>query len=158
MFRYFSALVALLGLALGPVPVSAQAQSHDGLDCPVTDTVEGKPPPEQNASPFGFGAWHVNEDRSMWLRSRTWRAGKSDKALWIRPQGAELEVSGRRLDAEAPPLQFSMPGHYFYAGFQPTSMTFPTEGCWEVRATAGEKELRFVTTVAPADDESATNP
>jgi len=31
--------------------------------------------------------------------------------------------------------------------FQATSMEFPTGGCWEVTAEAGDRELRFITHV-----------
>ena len=83
------------------------------------------------------------------LKSRAMTAGRSDKTIWIRPQGTELKVVGHRLDGEAPPLEVRLPQGY-PTGFQAGSMTFPTEGCWEVRATAGEKELLFVVRVAPA--------
>jgi hypothetical protein len=69
--------------------------------------------------------------------------------LWIRPQGTELVITGRRLDAEAAPLEASIPCCY-PTGFQATGLTFPIEGCWEVTAQAGEAELRFVTKVLPS--------
>lgn len=157
MLPFCTVFLVLACLALGPLAPSAKAQPQKGYDCAVTETIEGEPPPDPNASPFGFGSYHVNEDRSMWLASRPWRASKSDKGIWIRPQGTQLQVVGRRLDAEAPPLYVRIPEGYM-TGFHVTSMTFPTEGCWEVRATAGEKELRFVVTVAPAEDSSAATP
>ena len=117
----------------------------------MTETIEGEPPRDPNASPFGFGAYHVNEDRSIWLGSRRWVAGKGDKGIWIRPQGTQLEVTGRRLDGDAPPLSVRIPCCY-PTGFQVTGMTFPTEGCWEVKAKAGDKEIRFVVVVEPATE------
>jgi hypothetical protein len=72
-----------------------------------------------------------------------------EKVAWIRPQGSDLVVSGRRLDAEAPPLQALIPCCY-PTGFQVTGLYFPTEGCWEVEGRAGKHSLKFVTEVGPA--------
>ena len=138
-------------LATGLIVLGSQGSRIAHLSdvaCPVTETYYGKPPPQRGAGPFGLGAYYVNEDRSIWLRSRHWSAGRSDKTIWIRPQGTELKVVGRRLDGEAPPLQVKLPKGY-NTGFQAGSMMFPTEGCWEVRATAGERELLFIVSVAP---------
>jgi hypothetical protein len=79
------------------------------------------------------------------LRVRKW----PQKVMWIRPQGTKLEVTGRRLDAEAPPMQARLPCCY-PGGFQVSGLSFPTEGCWEISAKAGAHELTFVTRVGPA--------
>jgi hypothetical protein len=57
-----------------------------------------------------------------------------------------LTISGRRIDAEAPPLHAEIPCCYL-TGFQITGTIFPTEGCWKVMAKAGKNELSFVTYV-----------
>jgi hypothetical protein len=61
---------------------------------------------------------------------------------WTRGPGVEgpLEISGRRLDATAPPLGAEIQD-YGPSGFQPSTIVFPTEGCWEV---TGRAELTFV--------------
>ena len=152
MLLHCSSVLIALALTQGACATSTSTHSEEPDRCPVTETIEGTPPPQRGASPFGIGTYHVNEDRSMWLYSRPWTAGISDKTIWIRPEGTVLKVAGRRLDGEAPPLYVSLPPGY-PTGFQAGSMTFPTEGCWEVRATAGKKELVFVVTVAPAPTE-----
>jgi hypothetical protein len=72
--------------------------------------------------------------------------GKGNKVLWIRPQGTQLNVTGRRLDADAPPLKVTIPCCY-PTGFQATGLFFTTAGCWEVTAKAGSSELKYVTKV-----------
>lgn len=59
-------------------------------------------------------------------------------------------ITGRRIDGPAPPLEAHIPCCY-ESGFQIVGLHFPTAGCWEVLATSGEHELRFITNVRPAD-------
>lgn len=118
-------------------------------DCPVTQPIEAEPPKDPNADRFGYRLWYVNADRTIWVRSFPGQAGRGEKVIWIRPRGTQLKVSGRRLDAKAPPLKVGIPCCY-PTGFQVSGTRFPTEGCWEVRARAGASQLRFVTRVAPA--------
>ncbi|HKC12415.1 MAG TPA: hypothetical protein VKI41_10320 [Vicinamibacteria bacterium] len=73
---------------------------------------------------------------------------KGNKVLWIRPQGTQLVVSGRRLDAEASPLKARIPCCY-PTGFQVTGLMFSSVGCWEISAKAGASALTFVTRVGP---------
>jgi hypothetical protein len=116
------------------------------FNCPVTPTVIDTPPDDPNADPFGSGPWFINADKTIWAGPgpEHWAAGESgNKVIWIRPTGTQLEVSGQRLDADAPELEVWIPDGYL-TGFQVTGMTFPTPGCWEVTATAGESELKFV--------------
>jgi len=70
------------------------------------------------------------------------------KFWWWRPEtGAPLSIEGRRLDAPAPPLRASISYGYEQQRFQSTSLTFPTQGCWEVTGRSGDTELTFVTLV-----------
>jgi hypothetical protein len=66
---------------------------------------------------------------------------------WWRKVPGRLHITGRRLDAPAPPLQADVPAGYGAAGFQPSGVTFPTEGCWEVTGTVHQVSLTFVTFV-----------
>jgi hypothetical protein len=61
-----------------------------------------------------------------------------------------LVIRGRRLDADGPAVEADIPCCY-PTGFQIVALHFPTEGCWEVNATAGDSELRFVTRVKPPE-------
>jgi hypothetical protein len=67
----------------------------------------------------------VNPDGSIEVKFGWWRSG-----------GRKIRISGRRLDAHAPPLRAHVPGGYG-RGFQATGLTFPTAGCWSVMPPAG---------------------
>ena len=127
----------------------AMAETYAAGDCPITQPTWDRPPDDPNAAPFGFGPWYINADRTIWAG---WDAAscvsgeKGNKVLWIRPQGTQLEVSGHRLDAPASPLKAHIPCCY-PTGFQSTGLYFPAAGCWEVRAKAGSRELKYVTRV-----------
>lgn len=115
--------------------------------CPITEVVEAKPPGDLNVHPFGFAAWYVNADRTVWARAGDWVSGpKGNKVPWIRPQGTDLTIAGRRLDGDAPPPQARISCCYS-KGFQVTSLVFASAGCWEVVASAGSAELQFVAKV-----------
>lgn len=71
----------------------------------------------------------------------------SMKFPWCRSVRGKLTITGRRLDAPAPPLRASIPEGYGEIGFQATALIFPTAGCWEVTGKVGEASLTFVTRV-----------
>jgi hypothetical protein len=70
---------------------------------------------------------------------------------WWRGVAGELRITGRRLDGKAPQLTAGVPGGYGRRGFQPTGISFPTEGCWEVTGAVGDAKLTFVTLVLKAE-------
>lgn len=73
-----------------------------------------------------------------------------DKSLFWGSSGENgIEITGRRLDANAPPLISDgiEPG---ISGGLATGITFPTTGCWEVTADRGDVSLTFVMLVARA--------
>jgi hypothetical protein len=121
-------------------------------DCPVTEPAWVKPPDDAAVmNPPDYGYYFVNEDSSI-MASAWWAVPLKDYSLileegikvgWFRPEGAELTITGKRLDAEAPPLESHAPCCY-PTRFQATGLYFPTEGCWEVNAKAADKELTFV--------------
>jgi hypothetical protein len=127
-------------------------------DCPITEPVWEKPPADAAVlDPPAYGYYFVNEDRSIWA-SAGWAGTEADplqvheegfKVGWFRPAGAALQITGRRLDAEAASLESDIPCCY-PTRFQATGIYFPTEGCWEVHAKAEDKELSFVVWVEPA--------
>jgi len=144
-------------------PGASLAESTSASTCPVTEPDWAKPPEDsavQGSPAYGF--YFVNDDRSIWASA--WWAGEEgyhlrvgeegNKVGWFRPAGALLEISGRRIDGQAPPLDAHVPCCY-PTRFQATGLTFPTEGCWEVAARAADtaraatSELTFVVWVEP---------
>jgi hypothetical protein len=63
---------------------------------------------------------------------------------WFRFVPGRLVIEGRRVDAPAPPLRARISGGYTDRGFQPTSLIFPTPGCWEITGRVGQATLTFV--------------
>jgi hypothetical protein len=144
--RIASARLAAPQSAAEPASIT---ETHLRRECAVTQSIRDQPPKDPNADPFPLGPWYINADRTIWAG---WDAAscvsgqKGNKVLWIRPQGTQLRVTGRRLDADAPPLKVTIPCCY-PTGFQASGLFFPTPGCWEVTAKAGSSELKFVTKV-----------
>ncbi len=144
------------------IPASPPRETSPGENeaakrCPVTEPLWVKPP--EDAAVEGepaFGHYFVNEDRSIWASA--WWAGQEEyrprageegiKVGWFRPEGAELTITGRRLDGRSPPLEAHVPCCY-PTRFQATGLLFPTGGCWEVTAVAAGGELVFVLWVEP---------
>jgi hypothetical protein len=127
------------------------------VDCPLTEPV-WLIPPEDAASndPPGYGDYFVNEDQSIlaaawWAKDEEHRPRVSEggvKVGWFRPEGAPLEITGRRIDAPAEPLEAEIPCCY-PTRFQATGLFFPSEGCWEVTAKAADAVISFVVLVEP---------
>ena len=70
----------------------------------------------------------------------------SMKFLWVKIR-RPIIIEGRRLDAPAPPLQANVDHQFDTEEFQPSSLIFPTPGCWEVTSRVGQVTLTFVTRV-----------
>ena len=67
---------------------------------------------------------------------------------WYRLTNGYLTITGRRLDAPAPPASgLTFPGGYGLTGFNASGVIFPTEGCWQVTGRVGRVALTFVTFV-----------
>jgi hypothetical protein len=139
--------LAAVGLIASAGAVSAGSTS--GVPCAATQTEVAQPAKDPNADPFPRGPWYINADRTIWAGwdAATLHEGRN-KVLWIRPQGTQLKISGRRLDSASLPVVARIPCCY-PTGFQATGLTFASAGCWEVKATAGSSELTFVTLVKP---------
>jgi hypothetical protein len=72
----------------------------------------------------------------------------SMKFGWYRLTSGYLTITGRRLDASAPPASgLTFPGAYGLTGFNASGVIFPTEGCWQVTGRVGRVALTFVTFV-----------
>jgi hypothetical protein len=144
--------VAILPSCAGGSRTPGAPSQQSNQTCPVTEVIYAVPPPDPNADPFDrLGPCYINGDRTIWAgwdAVRMVAGPQGNKVLWIRPWGTQLTVSGRRLDAEAPPPTADIPCCY-PTGFQASGLTFPTEGCWEISAKAGNSQLTFVTRVGP---------
>ena len=144
-------------LLLASIFITACSTSNANNACPVTEPIWDKPPEDAAVDgeiPYGF--YYINEDRSIWS-SAWWTEDEENylhvqedgiKVGWFRPEGAELKITGRRLDGYAPPLEAHVPCCY-PTRFQSSGLYFPTEGCWEVTAKANDSTLIFIVTVAP---------
>ncbi len=124
--------------------------------------------PDQEAR-TGLKPWYINPEHTIgafFWTSQPLKSSFGYKVLWIRPkpfpdvslneatyllgsgrEGRQFFVTGRRVDASAPPLDFSIGVGVYAQGIQPSSITFPTPGCWEVNAVSGDAALRFVVAV-----------
>jgi hypothetical protein len=141
------------------VLVASGPQTREAASCPASPVITETAPSDPSADPIVQSEWYINGDRTLWagpMPKGGWSSGgqlysgnrviKGQKTYWVRPVGADLAISGRRLDASAPPVEAFIPCCY-KSGFQIVGLYFPTEGCWEVSARAGASELRFVTLV-----------
>jgi hypothetical protein len=84
------------------------------------------------------GGWRatINPNGSIDAKYGWWRAGDD----------ARLKISGRRLDAAAPPLIADVPNGYG-TGFQATNLRFPATGCWRVTGAFKSAKLAFTVRV-----------
>jgi len=74
---------------------------------------------------------------------------------WTRGIRGKLNVTGRRIDADAPPLRFETGTPNSESGFIASYLIFSTPGCWEVTAQIGDRvdsRIIFVTRVEKIGD------
>ena len=60
---------------------------------------------------------------------------------WTQGIPGKLNVTGRRIDADAPPLRFetNQTNDAHSTGFLASYLVFSTPGCWEVNAQVGDR-------------------
>jgi hypothetical protein len=130
----------------------------DAKRCPVTLPRSVGPPGVSPDDLFGWGSSRGNGKLwvgGLWPRgvihagpefvARDGSVGM--KFGWWRAAAGKLQITGRRLDAAAPPVRANVPDGYGDTGFQSSGVDFPTEGCWEVTGTLPTTRLSFVTFV-----------
>lgn len=165
-------LVVFVLLLSGCAPVRNPSPlpqpSADSTDCPITQAPVAPftPPSPYPAQPPGDYFWYGTE--SLWTAlppDGVWSDlphnadGYTQKVFWWRegyswteePQPA-LTVSGRRLDADAPPLNASPATNAYAEDIQSAMLVgvdIPTLGCWEITGRYADAELSFVVRVAP---------
>jgi hypothetical protein len=129
---------------------------NDG--CPVTAPNGSTPPgedPDRSGNVLGNGAiWVGLYPEGTVVFEPDGQGGRdpldgsySMKFGWWRGVEGRLEITGRRLDADAPPMWGEVPDGYGDHGFQATGLVFPTEGCWQVTGRVGDATITFVTRV-----------
>jgi hypothetical protein len=133
---------------------SVAASGDDSTSCPVTKP-NWRTPPAQPASPNRHGS----ESLSTVLYPEGTVKFSPDGPGFVLPDGSlmmkfpwwketrdKLTITGRRLDATAPPLRAEI-GASDDVHMVPTYIIFPTAGCWQVTGKAGNATLTFVTRV-----------
>lgn len=133
--------------------------------CRVTPP-NGNPPPGYDPTPYHYGNGKLWTD--LWAQGIvlvTPDQVQPDGTLamkwpWWRAVRGHLTVVGHRLDAPAPPLRVDIPSDNGYGRFQPSTLLFPTEGCWQITGSVGNASLTVVMLVlrSPALVVPATPP
>ena len=132
-------------------PTKSSAVPQASETCLVTPPSDERPPSQLVASWSG-SKWYHSLDRKIWIaydNIARHAAGGPGKVLWVKPEGAELTVTGRRLDGEAPPLEVEVAPYYREQNLNPSGISFPTAGCWEIEARTDASVLRIVVEVYP---------
>jgi hypothetical protein len=149
--------------------ISTGVALHDASDsCPVTQPPEvpfTPPSPYSQNAPgnyFWYGTdflWTAVPGNGVWSALPHNPAGYTQKVLWWRKGYSwtdepepQLSVTGRRLDAPAPPLDVSKATNAFAEDIGSAMLVgvdFPTLGCWEITGRYAGTELSFVVWVAP---------
>jgi hypothetical protein len=121
------------------------------FNCPVSPITTERPENDNTAA--WSGTWYRSPNGEIWASEpglRKLREG-GDKVLWVKPFGSKLTITGKRLDGDAPPLKATAPDGYEMFDYQASGITFPTAGCWEIAATAGKTNWRFVVNIIEGD-------
>lgn len=139
-------------------------------DCPVTTAAKQDsfkaPEPYAPDAPwediFWYGTdnlWTALNADGVWSGLPDNPEGYTQKIMWwsdlyvLKDELVPaLEVTGHRLDAEAPPLKTYGATNAYAADIGDAMLTgvdFPTQGCWEITGRYRESELTFVVWVAP---------
>jgi hypothetical protein len=141
----------------------------DREDCAVTQPPETPfvaPAPYNPDPPWGGKFWYgTNRLWTALPREGVWSGlphnadGYGQKILWWREGYSwtedptpQLTVTGRRLDAPAPPLHAHEATNAYaedIGSAMLVGVSFPTPGCWEITGKVRDQELSFVVWVQP---------
>ena len=149
------AAVCALAVLLGGSTVARSAPA-----CQPT-IANGSTPPGETPSPNHHGngqLWTVLPTNGIldypgFLQPEGWL---DVKFPWWRAVTGALRITGKRLDAAAPPLAAEIPAGYGPTGFQASGVLFPTRGCWEVTGHSDGATLTFVVLATVGRDASPT--
>ncbi len=149
-------LTTVFGLSMLAILNSQAVRGEADKGCLVSEP-NGQTPPGEKHSQYHHGNGFIWT--GLWPKGRvTFSSGGPGEVLrngamsmkwwwWWRGVAGRLVITGRRVDAPGAPLRADIPEGYGESGFQATALIFPSEGCWEVSGSIGEKELKFVTLV-----------
>lgn len=165
-FKKYLFIFALLSWLVGPHAEALQnpvPSSPPVAACEVT-TPNGIAAGPEDPGPGGYGNSQLSVGPAgLWPDGTVvFKPGGAgfltpDSALgmkfgWQRSVPGLLKITGRRLDAPAPPLRAEVSVDGAEPGFVPTYLIFSTPGCWEVTGKAGDASLTFVTKVVKIGD------
>jgi hypothetical protein len=143
----------LVGIAWLTASLGAQQTPEPGsFTCPVT-----KPNGSRDEYRNAFLMTWLWPDGTVVFKPGGAGTAREDGSLemkfpWTLFIQGQLTIEGHRLDDSAPPLRAVIPKGYVDAGFQATTLIFPTAGCWEVTGHVGNGRLTFVTQVVKIGD------
>ena len=150
-----SGLAFLAGCA---VDGEASARRHPDpreVTIPNGSTPANAPRAAMNDDLRNQGWNHGNGVLWIWLNPAQFVASGDDvredgsiavKFGWWRGIRGRFSISGRKLDAPAPPLRYTTPPVESYGdlGFLPSMLIFPTAGYWEITGHIDDESLSFV--------------
>jgi len=149
-------------------PTPAPASSLPPAECPITQPqtppfVPFNRKPSLNSGEFWYGSdklWTVVRSNGTWSNlPYSSSSGYTQKVFWWRqgydvqaePQ-PDLKVTGRRLDAPAPPLVASRATNAYaddIGSAMLVGVAVPSAGCWEITGQYRDAKLSFVVWVVP---------
>jgi hypothetical protein len=152
-------LVPFLELA-GCTTIEPPVNAHPAIPAPIAVDQIVLSQPILEAEPQGVAGepadtsrvhpWYISTDRAIRMLSLPLRVGRN-KVAWFRPEGADLQVTGHRLDAIAPPMIVDMQPLLQSHQFCPSILVFPTDGYWEIVGRSDQSQLRAVVKVSSAE-------
>jgi beta-lactamase regulating signal transducer with metallopeptidase domain len=133
-----------------PTPVTTVAPVNETplppFVCSVTPSTRQMKVSSLEKMALGDGPWIINDDRTIWAADQPYVANKTVTTVWMRPANTELTITARRLDGNTADLTVG-PAAPYRTAYIAIGVTFPSAGCWEVTAKAGDSTLKFVTKV-----------
>jgi hypothetical protein len=169
LWRLATVLAAVAGLWLClPAEPGAGLTARAGRTCPVTIAPTNWRPTGPAFGPGRFNYGNTRIRAALYWPRGTLVAGElpdggvmavierdgsiSLKLGWWRGVAGTLVITGRRLDRPTGPLRGDVPPNESYGetGFIPSSVVFPSTGCWRVTGKQGGASLTFVVKVIKA--------
>jgi hypothetical protein len=145
-------LIAALFVATaagGELPVRGGAQHVASRSCPITrpnGTLPRELEPDFQGNHGNGKLWVYLSEGKLMIEPRTdgtlrWKFG------WWTSAPGQLTIRGRRLDAAGKPLKSDVSSPPGMPRFHPSTVIFPTPGCWQITGRANGSELTFVVEV-----------